>query len=351
LLKVAWSADVLDPSTMTWSPVGDLPGQILVPTMSLLPDGYVLLLGRPGPGEPSTALYDPVSASWTPWLPTHVDRSLPVIASLPNGQVLLAGGFSVPDRKVTASAEIIYPPATKHLSSPDFGDQTTGTRSAVDYIPVRADSLPLDLRSISISGADAADFTLTSDQCSGQVLAPADSCVIGVRFTPSANGPRGAVLHFADSTLDPDIPLSGNGLAPTVGPTGPQGPAGPAGTTGPAGPTGPPGPTGPQGPTGAQGQTDPRGPAGTIVCRNTSLARLWCSFLFAPGTWSAQTTSAQFRIMRGTRSVAHGTTLVTRRGITLRALPRLRPGRYMLLVTARQHGHTRVLLKRPFTLR
>ncbi len=369
------SAEVLDPSTMTWSPTGDQPGVIASQRMTLLPDGQVLSVGFAQSGGPSTALYDPASGSWTAWLPTHQERSFAAMATLPNGEVLLAGGGSPVNNSITASAEIVYPPTTKHLSSPDFGDQTTGTRSAVQYIPVRADSLPLDARSISIQGAAAGDFTLASDQCSGLVLAATDSCVIGVRFTPSAAGPRSAVLHFTDSTLDSDVPLTGNGLAPAAGATGPQGPTGPTGATGPGGPTGPtgatgpggptgptgatgpggstgtPGPTGPQGRTGPQGPTGPRGPAGTIVCRNTSLARLSCSLLFAPGTWSAQTTNAQFQIVHGTRRVAYGKALITRQRITVRALPRLRPGRYVLVVTARRHGHPRVLIKRPFTLR
>ena len=351
------SAEVLDPSTMTWSPTGDQPEVMTSQRLTLLPDGHVLSVGLALGGAPLTALYDPASGSFTAWLPTHQDRGSAAMAALPNGEVLLAGGGSPVDNSITASAEIVYPPTTKHLSSPDFGDQTTATRSAVQYIPVRADSLPLDVRSISIQGAEAGDFTLVSDQCSGLVLAATDSCVIGVRFTPSAAGPRSAVLHFTDNTLDPDVPLTGNGVAPAAGATGPQGPSGPTGPTGPTGATGPggsagsPGPTGPQGRTGAQGPTGPQGPAGTIVCRNTSLARLSCSLLFAPGTWSAQTTHVQFQIVHGTRRVAHGKALITPRRITVRALPRLRPGRYMLIVTARRHGHTRVLIKRPFTLR
>jgi hypothetical protein len=108
---------------MTWSPTGDLPGLIEAQRMTLLPHGHVLLVGFAVPGGPSTALYDPASGSWTPWLPTRQDRSSAPMATLPNGEVLPAGGGYIPDNTVIASAEIIYPPRTKHVSSPDFGDR------------------------------------------------------------------------------------------------------------------------------------------------------------------------------------------------------------------------------------
>ncbi|MEM1081812.1 MAG: choice-of-anchor D domain-containing protein, partial [Pseudomonadota bacterium] len=73
----------------------------------------------------------------------------------------------------------------------DFGDRPIGM--ITDSPLVFADNLGnsnLNIGSIQIMGPAANDFELTpgTDQCSGQSIEPASSCVFGVRFTPTTEG-------------------------------------------------------------------------------------------------------------------------------------------------------------------
>lgn len=54
---------------------------------------------------------------------------------------------------------------------------------------------PLLVESMTISGLNTADFTLTAETCLGRTLQAGESCLASVRFTPSEVGPREAVLE------------------------------------------------------------------------------------------------------------------------------------------------------------
>jgi hypothetical protein len=76
-------------------------------------------------------------------------------------------------------------------------------------------SAVLKINSYSFSGPNASEFSQLNN-CSGSKLAVGASCIIYVRFTPTATGTRTAVLSVSDS--DPSSPqtvqLSGTGTAP-----------------------------------------------------------------------------------------------------------------------------------------
>jgi hypothetical protein len=72
--------------------------------------------------------------------------------------------------------------------------------------------------SISLSGANAADFSVpsSSDKCSGKTVPPSGSCTFDVLFSPASAGPKTAALTVPSN--DPDHPtttlnLSGNAVA------------------------------------------------------------------------------------------------------------------------------------------
>jgi hypothetical protein len=144
----------------------------------------------------------------------------------------------------------------------DLGAQAIGTAGAARSIAVDASLGGLDESAVNgarVMGADPDDFLVSSDGCAGVPLGagPTPSCSIGVRFAPTAAGPRAATLMVSTETNGVVlIPLGGQGTDAPVGVAGPAGPAGPAGTDGKAGATGP---AGPQGKQGARG---PRGPMG-----------------------------------------------------------------------------------------
>jgi len=125
-----------------------------------------------------------------------------------------------------------------------------------------------------IGATPAGEFVLAGDDCTDREVAPGASCVISVRFSPSAPD----VTSDAELVLTADTPdgqtevaLSGlstvlakgdKGEAGEDGPAGPAGPAGPKGDTGATGGTGATGPKGDAGATGAKGDTGIAGPTG-----------------------------------------------------------------------------------------
>lgn len=111
----------------------------------------------------------------------------------------------------------------------DFGAQATGTTSATltETITNLADSdvnwLEIDASGVTVSGVNAEDFAVLTDNCSGQRLLAQGTCTVTVSFTPTATGNRAAELNFAftgNGNLDPGSPqsvaLSGQGTAPVA---------------------------------------------------------------------------------------------------------------------------------------
>ncbi len=70
------------------------------------------------------------------------------------------------------------------------------------------------LQSVSITGPDAADFSVEWGNCENDQMGPNNSCGMGIRFRPSAPGVRTASLVVqSDSAAGPIVvPLSGEGL-------------------------------------------------------------------------------------------------------------------------------------------
>lgn len=110
-----------------------------------------------------------------------------------------------------------------------FGSQFVATPSATqtETITNLADGdgnfLAFAAGSVTVTGADAADFAISSDSCSGATLLAHGTCAVAVTFTPSATGARNAILHFVftgGGNVDPaspqDVALSGTGTSPAV---------------------------------------------------------------------------------------------------------------------------------------
>ena len=90
------------------------------------------------------------------------------------------------------------PVVTLSSSSLDFSSQQVGTSSASkSAVLTNTGSAPLSIGSISISGANSADFGQTNN-C-GISLAANSSCSINVIFTPAGAGARTATLTITDN--------------------------------------------------------------------------------------------------------------------------------------------------------
>lgn len=125
------------------------------------------------------------------------------------GPVLLAATYGrgvwqigLPDNATTS--------ATVAPSSLTFGNQAVGTASAPQQLLVtNTGNVALQVSSLSLTG----DFT-ESDTCSGQSIAPGNTCAIEVIFAPSAIGTDTGLLTVYANLANGGqltVPLTGNG--------------------------------------------------------------------------------------------------------------------------------------------
>jgi hypothetical protein len=111
------TAEVWDPTTMTFSGAGTAEGPYAIPTATLLADGRVLVLGG-GPGRTSALIWDPETAIFEPTGSLHEGRAGGQTATLlPDGTVLIVGGSLVSEDQgqtsITALASVeVWDPAT-----------------------------------------------------------------------------------------------------------------------------------------------------------------------------------------------------------------------------------------------
>jgi hypothetical protein len=138
----------------------------------------------------------------------------------PNASVALAGTGAT-----AAAPRISATPA-----SVAAGTVTVGASSAPQTVTVsNTGSANLAIGTLSIAGANQAEFGLQGDRCSSQTLAPAATCTVQVVFTPASAGAKSATLSIPSgdsATPNLGVPVSGSGAAqanvpPTVVSTSP----------------------------------------------------------------------------------------------------------------------------------
>ncbi|MCU1302948.1 MAG: hypothetical protein JWQ87_3232 [Candidatus Sulfotelmatobacter sp.] len=98
-----------------------------------------------------------------------------------------------------------------------FGSQTVGSSSSPQNLTlVNAQSVTLNITSITFSGTNSGDFSQTNN-CGGS-LGPSGSCTISVIFSPGGTGSRTASLNVNDDgTNSPQAAsVSGTGISPVT---------------------------------------------------------------------------------------------------------------------------------------
>src|SRR2546427_3150351 len=149
--------------------------------------------------------------------------STPTAASARTAPVTIPEDAAVSPQSVSLTGTgVPPPPATLSATSSTSGNQRVGTTSPAQNVTLTNNGgAPLNLTSITITGAQAADFSLAADNTGptgARSAAPAASCTISVSFTPLATGIRNATLNIVDDAAGSPhtITLTGTGIAPAV---------------------------------------------------------------------------------------------------------------------------------------
>jgi|GEM_PF-2476461 len=123
------------------------------------------------------------------------------------------------------------------------GSQPLGTSSAAQAVTLNAlDAGDIPINSIYTDGGQDDDFLVTNAKSCAPKIASGGSCVVRVRFNPSATGARSSTLYA--SIFNPITEQNEVVQLATLSGTGgelPQGVTGPTGADGPQGPAGPKG--------------------------------------------------------------------------------------------------------------
>jgi len=124
----------------------------------------------------------------------------------------------------SATVQVVAPAAPPQASvapaSLAFGARQVGTASDSQQITVtNGGGSALTIAGVSLTGSTPGDFAVTFDTCVGSVPA-GGSCVVGVRFAPTATGDRAATLRIADDAAGSPrtVALTGTGTPPPASP-------------------------------------------------------------------------------------------------------------------------------------
>jgi len=114
---------------------------------------------------------------------------------------------------VTLTGTVIDPQASFNPSSLSFGNQTVGTSVTKAVTLKNTGATTLSNIGMSVTGTNAAEFTLTPASNCGSSLTAGSSCTISVTFKPVAKVSYAATLQVTDNTQSgkQTVPLSGAG--------------------------------------------------------------------------------------------------------------------------------------------
>lgn len=202
------SAEIYDPSTGEFSATGSMTAAMLGDGAAL-PDGTAIVFGQKEPALKERLIeeYDPASGTFAASPVAAPAVNGPAVTTLPGGELLVAGGSS--DNSKAWEGHSVVPFADLFVSAPsatspgvDFGAVEVSTPSAVETLTVTNDGAQtLEFEAAaSLSGPDAADFTIVADGCETAVLAFGESCTVEVQVEPSALGARSASVQLPNNS-------------------------------------------------------------------------------------------------------------------------------------------------------
>jgi N-acetylneuraminic acid mutarotase len=216
------SAEYYD-GVASWQPTLPMITPHVYHRATTLPSGKVLVAGGlADTGFPiTTELYDPASNAWTLAGAMGTTRVAHTQTLLSDGRVLAAGGYNG-----GTSAELWWPTTTLTTDpAVSFGEKAPGSTTGTSVQLTNTGDSPLWADDFALAGANPGEFAVAAERCRGPI-APAATCLIDVRFTPSGEGLRSATLTFSANVAGATqaIPLSGVAVSPLAGTNTPAGP-------------------------------------------------------------------------------------------------------------------------------
>ena len=156
----------------------------------------------------------------------HVRRGEPRAVGISPGQVVSAdfNRDGNPDLAASNSGTgnvsllLAIPPSVSVTPSLAFGNQAPNTDSAGQTIVVRNNGAPrLRPGAVALGGANADNFRIVSNSCTGANLAIGQECGVGVVFRPTGLGGRSAAVSIASNGGGSPhvVSLGGTGANPT----------------------------------------------------------------------------------------------------------------------------------------
>jgi uncharacterized repeat protein (TIGR01451 family) len=218
----------LSPSPLAFGSV--LTGQAKTLTLTLSNSGSdpASLTGPPTTSGPNPGDFAPIFASLTcptapgggPFVPAHGSCSVDFTFT-PGGAGSRSATFTFPNdsldgpQSVTMTGSGVAPVATLTVpASVDFGTLNAGQSSTRTLTLTSNGTIPVSIGAAALSGAD---YAVVTDACSGQLLAPGNSCSVTLKYTASATpgASNGTLKVTSNAVGSPQtIPLTGASTVP-----------------------------------------------------------------------------------------------------------------------------------------
>jgi len=158
----------------------------------------VLAATVPQTNPPTNPPTDPPTAP--PTAPRTVPRTVP--PTTPR-----TAPPTAPPTVPKVGALVFDPPALQ------FGPAAAGAAAAPVSITLSSTgTASVAITSVAVTGANAGEFTVTTNGCDGLTLAPSQTCAITLTFTPSGAGDRTATLTAGSATVTATAALDGQGI-------------------------------------------------------------------------------------------------------------------------------------------
>lgn len=138
----------------------------------------------------------------------------------PTGSGTSSGTLSVSDNSTGSPQTVgltgtgVSPAASLSATTVNFGSQTvaTGSTTPQKLVLTNTGNATLSITSLSISGTNGSDFTLSPSNPCGSSVAQGSSCTIQINFDPASSGTQSATLTITDNAPNSPQTVSLTGM-------------------------------------------------------------------------------------------------------------------------------------------